>query len=176
MRRIKVLVVDDHTIVRDGICAVLALAGDIEVIGEASNGSEALKMVKELEPDVVLMDIAMPIMDGLEATRRIHKELPRSPFMMEKRNSPYCTRIGRSRPSSVRRAVSDSWEAESPRMTWAGSPGAMRTTKKTRVTTAIKMGMASSSRLMMYCSIPISSPRNPTVPNLFLLPSLFISG
>ena len=76
MQRIRVLVVDDHTIVRDGICSLLALAGDIEVVGEAANGSEALKMVKELEPNVVLMDIAMPIMGGLEATRRIRKEFP----------------------------------------------------------------------------------------------------
>lgn len=74
MKTIRVLVVDDHTIVRDGISALLALAGDIEVVGEAANGSEALEMVKELKPDVVLMDIAMPIMGGLEATRRICKE------------------------------------------------------------------------------------------------------
>ncbi len=77
MAKIRVLVVDDHTIVRDGICALLALTGDIEVIGEATNGSEALKMVKELNPDVVIMDIAMPIMGGLEATRRINKEFSR---------------------------------------------------------------------------------------------------
>ena len=76
MPKIRVLVVDDHTIVRDGICALLALTGDTEVVGEATNGSEALKMVKELNPDVVLMDVAMPIMGGLEATRRIHKEFP----------------------------------------------------------------------------------------------------
>jgi len=78
MQKIRVLVVDDHTIVRDGVCALLALAGDIEVVGEAANGNEALKMVKELQPDVVLMDIAMPIMGGLEATRRICKESPRT--------------------------------------------------------------------------------------------------
>ncbi len=76
MQKIKVLVVDDHTIVRDGISALLALAGDIEVVGEATNGSEALNRVRELNPDVVLMDIAMPVMGGLEATRRIQKETP----------------------------------------------------------------------------------------------------
>jgi DNA-binding NarL/FixJ family response regulator len=82
MQKIRVLVVDDHTIVRDGICALLALAGDIEVVGEAANGSEALKMAKELTPDVVLMDIAMPIMGGLEATRRIRKEFPQTKILV----------------------------------------------------------------------------------------------
>lgn len=76
MKKINVLVVDDHTIVRDGICALLALAGDIEVIGEASNGREALEMVSQLAPSIVLMDIAMPILGGLEATRRICKDYP----------------------------------------------------------------------------------------------------
>lgn len=76
MQKIRVLVADDHTIVRDGICALLALAADIEVVGEASNGKEAIEKVKELKPDVVLMDIAMPILGGLEATRRISKEFP----------------------------------------------------------------------------------------------------
>jgi len=82
MQKVRVLVVDDHTIVRDGISALLALAGDIEVVGEATNGSEALKMVSELHPDVVLMDIAMPIMGGLEATRRISKEFPKTKVLV----------------------------------------------------------------------------------------------
>ncbi len=76
MKKIRVLIVDDHTLVRDGIRALLALVADAEVVGEAANGKEALKKVKELVPDVVLMDLAMPVMGGLEATRRIHKEFP----------------------------------------------------------------------------------------------------
>jgi len=76
MAKIRVLVTDDHAIVRDGICALLALTGDIEAVGEATNGREALEMVAKLSPDIVLMDMVMPLMDGLEATRRIHKRFP----------------------------------------------------------------------------------------------------
>ena len=77
MTKIRVLVTDDHAMVRDGICALLALTGDIEAVGIAANGKEALETVRELMPDVVLMDISMPIMDGVEATRRIHKGFPK---------------------------------------------------------------------------------------------------
>jgi DNA-binding NarL/FixJ family response regulator len=68
---IKVLVVDDHVIVRDGLAQVLASANDIELVGTASNGVEALVAVTEHAPDVVLMDLSMPEMDGVEATRQI---------------------------------------------------------------------------------------------------------
>ena len=76
MKKIRVLVVDDHTLVRDGIRALLALVADIEVVGEAANGKEALGKIKQLAPDVVLMDLAMPVMGGLDATRRIRREFP----------------------------------------------------------------------------------------------------
>ena len=76
MKKIRVLIVDDHTLVRDGIRSLLALIADIEVVGEAANGKEALEKVKGLAPNVVLMDLAMPIMGGLEATRRLRKEFP----------------------------------------------------------------------------------------------------
>lgn len=76
MKKIKVLIVDDHHLVRDGIRALLALIANIDVVGEADNGKASLDMVKELAPDVVLMDLAMPIMGGLEATRRIRREFP----------------------------------------------------------------------------------------------------
>jgi DNA-binding NarL/FixJ family response regulator len=77
MEKIRVLVVDDHTIVRDGICALLNLSEDIDLVGEATNGKEALETLKTIVPDVILMDIAMPIMGGLETTRRIRKDYPK---------------------------------------------------------------------------------------------------
>ncbi len=76
MKKIRVLIVDDHTLVREGIRAMLGLISDIEVVGEAANGREALAMIKQLSPDVVLMDLAMPVMGGLEATRMARKKFP----------------------------------------------------------------------------------------------------
>lgn len=81
-RRIKVLIVDDHTVVRDGIKVVLKLQKDMEVVGEAENGKDAIEKTLTLMPDVVIMDIVMPVMNGLEATKRIIKERPETKVIM----------------------------------------------------------------------------------------------
>src|SRR5215213_526019 len=73
---IRVLITDDHGVVRQGLRMYLSLDPDIQVVGEASNGREALEMSRELQPDVVLMDLLMPVMDGIEATGAVRKELP----------------------------------------------------------------------------------------------------
>ncbi len=76
MTKIRVLLVDDHTLLREGLRALLENYGDIEVAGDVQNGEEALAQVGALGPDVVLMDIAMPGMTGLEATRKIRERFP----------------------------------------------------------------------------------------------------
>ncbi len=76
MRSIKVLLVDDHALVREGIHSLLQLQSDITVVGEAGDGKEAIQKTNDLAPDVVVMDISMPSMSGIEATRQIIKEKP----------------------------------------------------------------------------------------------------
>ncbi len=82
MTKIRVLIADDHAIVREGVKALIGLADDIEVVGEAADGREAIERAQALEPDVVVMDIAMPGLGGLEATLEIRKLCPRTRILV----------------------------------------------------------------------------------------------
>jgi NarL family two-component system response regulator LiaR len=73
---IRLLIVDDHGVVRQGLRMYLALDPELEVVGEAANGAEALRLAHELKPDIVLMDLLMPVMDGIAATEAIRRDMP----------------------------------------------------------------------------------------------------
>ena len=74
MNTIKILLVDDQPLFREGLRTLLSLHADFEVVGEAGNGEEALRLVRQLHPSVVLMDLQMPVLDGVTATRRLCEE------------------------------------------------------------------------------------------------------
>ena len=82
MKKIGVLLADDHAVVRQGLRALLEAEGDIAVVGEAENGRQAVAQAKKILPDVVVMDVAMPGMNGLEATRQIIKSIPSSKVLV----------------------------------------------------------------------------------------------
>jgi len=79
---IRVLITDDHLVVRKGLTALLATKEDIEVVSEATNGKEAIDQVKELSPDVILMDLVMPVMDGVQAIKHIVAEFPEAKILV----------------------------------------------------------------------------------------------
>jgi DNA-binding NarL/FixJ family response regulator len=79
---IKVLLVDDQNLIRQGLRALLELEQDLEIVGEAENGESAIKLIEHLTPDVVLMDMRMPIMDGVETTRQIQKRFSRTKVLV----------------------------------------------------------------------------------------------
>jgi DNA-binding NarL/FixJ family response regulator len=79
---IRVLIADDHGIVRDGLAGVIAAQTDLEVVGSVENGAEAVESCRSLAPDVVLMDLEMPVLDGIEATRVIREEHPETAVLV----------------------------------------------------------------------------------------------
>jgi len=79
---IKIILVDDQMLFREGLSTLLSVHDDIEVVGEAENGAEAIKLVAKLKPDVVLMDVRMPILDGVAATRKLNQDHPKSRVIM----------------------------------------------------------------------------------------------
>src|SRR5437016_12446462 len=76
MKRIRILLADDHAVVRQGFKMLLGAQSDMEIVGEASNGREAVEAAETLRPDVVVMDVAMPELNGIEATRRLAASTP----------------------------------------------------------------------------------------------------
>lgn len=82
MNKIRILIADDHAIMRDGIRAMLSIHGDLDIVGEAANGDEAIAKALELKPDIIIMDTAMPEIDGIEATSRIVKKMPRTKVLI----------------------------------------------------------------------------------------------
>jgi two-component system, NarL family, nitrate/nitrite response regulator NarL len=79
---IRVLIADDHGLFAEALEAILAVDGRVEVVGRASNGAKAVELAERFEPDVVLMDISMPVVDGFEATRRIRERVPEASVLI----------------------------------------------------------------------------------------------
>jgi DNA-binding NarL/FixJ family response regulator len=91
METIRILLVDDHSVVRNGLGQMLGLEEDIKIVGEASNSEEALQMIEIVSPDIILMDIKMPGMDGVRLTKEIKQKLPSTKIIMLTLHGDYLT-------------------------------------------------------------------------------------
>jgi DNA-binding NarL/FixJ family response regulator len=78
---LRILVADDHESVRKGVCVILGTRGDIEVCGEAANGREAIDKAQELKPDLIILDITMPVLNGIDAAEILRKTMPHVPIL-----------------------------------------------------------------------------------------------
>lgn len=153
-KKIRVLLADDHMVVRMGIASLLSFANGIEVIGEADNGLDAVKIAHELKPDVVLMDLQMPELNGVEATARIHADDPGAKILI-------LTSFGTS--AELKRAMD------------AGAAGALvKSSSRTEIIDAIRGVMAGKvvmsdeirHTIENISAMPEMSPRQTEILNL----------
>ena len=86
---IRILIADDHPLVRQGLRSIINESGPLEIVGEAENGKETIQLVEELDPDLVILDISMPYLNGIEATREIHKKGARTRILILSMFSDY---------------------------------------------------------------------------------------
>ncbi len=92
----RILIGDDHEVVRKGVCAILASRNELEVCGEASNGEEAVQKALALNPDIIILDVSMPALDGFSAAKKIRHVLPKTPILMlSMHTGPEMVRISR---------------------------------------------------------------------------------
>lgn len=88
MKPVRILIADDHELIRSGLRSLLRLRAGWEVCGEATNGQEAVEQVRQLNPDVIVLDITMPVLNGLEAARLISKEAPQTAIVILSQHAP----------------------------------------------------------------------------------------
>lgn len=153
-KKLRVLLADDHMVVRMGIASLLSFANGIEVIGEADNGLDAVKLAHELKPDVVLMDLQMPELNGVEATARIHADDPGAKILI-------LTSFGTS--AELKRAMD------------AGASGALvKSSSRTEIVDAIRSVMTGGQvmsneirhTIENFSAMPEMSPRQIEILNL----------
>ena len=149
---IRVLVADDQAIVRDGLATVLSLLPDVEVVGQAADGDEACRLVAELEPDVVLMDLRMPVLDGVEATRRITADFPAVSILVLTTFADDASILGALRAGARGYLTKDASRAEMASAVRAVAQG--QTTLAPHISDRLISGLAGGDRLSSFGLTP----------------------
>ena len=154
MKRIRILLADDHAVVRHGFRMILEAQPDMEIAGEAGNGREAVRLAEELKPDIVVMDVAMPELNGIEATRRLAAALPHTRVVALSRHKDAV--YVRETLRSGAKGCGANWSRSTPRL--FPSKAAARASSVTNSTTSWCVVSASSRRQPSQSSLPTTTP------------------